>query len=104
APPDTGYDDVGPAGRYYKLSAVDAHGNESGFALLSPSGTVDVAGGPALELALARPAPNPARATAPIGVALPHVAHVSLALLDVAGRRERMLVEGLLPAGEHART
>lgn len=36
---ETGYVDVGPAGSYYKLSAVDVNGNESGYTLLSPTGT-----------------------------------------------------------------
>src|SRR5262249_40646440 len=41
SPPDTGYADVGPSGRYYKLSAVDVHGNESAHSLLTPSATTD---------------------------------------------------------------
>ena len=44
AKPDTGYSDAGPAGNYYRLSAVDIHGNESGFALLTPANTSDVGG------------------------------------------------------------
>ena len=37
--PDTGFVDMGSTWSYYKLSAVDSHGNESGFALLTPSGS-----------------------------------------------------------------
>ena len=42
---DTGY--VDPAGSvyYYKLSAIDRHGNESGFSVVLPSGTVGVGDG-----------------------------------------------------------
>ena len=101
-PRDTGFADAGPAGAWYKLSAVDIHGNESGFALLSPSGTTSVGGGPAVEFSLWRPAPNPARVTTRIGFSLPHDARLSLAIYDVAGRRERLLFEGRLPAGEHS--
>src|SRR5262249_17934996 len=33
------YSDVGPAGNYYKLSALDVNGNESSFALITPRET-----------------------------------------------------------------
>jgi hypothetical protein len=36
---DTGYFDPSTAWAYYKLSALDIHGNESGFVLVSPSAT-----------------------------------------------------------------
>jgi len=102
SPADTGYADMAPPDSYYKLSAVDAHGNESDFALVSPPAGLDVNDHPALVLALARPAPNPARSAPRIGFSLAHDTHVSLSIYDIAGRRERTLVEGLLPAGEHA--
>jgi hypothetical protein len=35
--PDTGYVDAGSTWSYYKLSAVDSSGNESGFATLTPA-------------------------------------------------------------------
>jgi hypothetical protein len=101
SPPDTGFSDVGAAGSYYKLSAMDIHGNESPFALLSPSGTTDVQGVPTLTLSLARPVPNPAHRAARLGFALPHEARVSLAIYDVAGRQVRAILESVLPAGEH---
>ena len=52
-------------------------------------------------LSLARPSPNPAHGVARIGFALPHETRVSLAIYDVAGRTERVLLQGVLPAGEH---
>ena len=59
---DTGYVDAGPAGSYYKLSAVDVNGNESGYAVLTPNGTTEVER-PSVPRAvfLAPPSPNPAR-------------------------------------------
>src|SRR5262249_13024824 len=38
----TSYADVGLPGSYYKLSAVDVNGNESGFALVTPDQTTAV--------------------------------------------------------------
>ena len=63
AQPDTGHVDAAGAPYYYKLCAVDVHGNASAFSTLLPSGAVEVAG-PTLPRAvfLAPPAPNPPRA------------------------------------------
>jgi hypothetical protein len=101
--PGTGFDDVGPAGRWYKLSGVDVHGNESAYATLGPDGTVDVPDLPALTpLAFAAPTPNPVRSEgATLRFALPAEARVSLTIFDQQGRRVRDLVRGTLPAGEH---
>jgi hypothetical protein len=49
---------------------------------------------------LANPVPNPMRMAATFRYAVPRAMPVSLALYDVAGRRVRVLVEGLRPAGE----
>jgi hypothetical protein len=99
---DTTWSDAGPAGAYYKLSAVDAHGNESSFALLSPSGTLDVGGGVVpRDLAFAAPSPNPARASTLLSFALPHEGPVTLAIYDMVGRRVRQLNMGRLEVGEH---
>jgi hypothetical protein len=101
AQPDTGYVDAAGAAFYYKLCAVDVHGNVSGFSTLLPSGTVDVAG-PALPRAvfLAPPAPNPARGATTLRFGLPREARVELALYDQQGRRVRSLLGGTQPAGE----
>jgi len=100
SPTTTAYTDPGPAGSWYKLSAVDIHGNESGFAVFS--GTTDVAGGPPRELALARPSPNPARTAVGLRFALPRAGRVSLAVHDAAGRLVKRLLDGVHPAGEYA--
>ncbi len=104
SPPDTGFTDAAGAPYYYKLSAVDTHGNESGFALLTPSGVLDVPGGglPA-RVAFATPWPNPARESARFALAMPRDARVSLGIFDPSGRRLHELVSGSLPAGEHTR-
>ena len=101
--PDTGYVDPAGAPYFYKLSAVDVHGNESGFATAQPSGTTDAAGaGLPRELWLARAAPNPARDGAVLRFGLPRDAHASLALFDQQGRLVRVLLHGTLESGEHA--
>ncbi len=91
---------------YYKLTAVDVHGNESRFAFLLPAGTLDAAAEPAPgEFALAAPSPNPAR-SGPVAFAfaLPRAGVVRLALYDVQGRPRRTLVAGAREAGEHRET
>ena len=102
AKPDTGFSDIGPAGSYYKLSAVDIHGNESGFTLLTPGTTLD-AGGGALPhaLALAAPRPNPASDRTMLSFALPAAGPVRLAVYDMEGRRVRTVSAGVMDAGEH---
>jgi flagellar hook capping protein FlgD len=103
-PADTGYSDVGPAGSYDKLSAYDVNGNQSGFALVTPGGTVEVGGvAPPRELFLAA-RPNPARGAAKLRFGLPRDATVSLVIYDAGGREVRSLAAGRFPAGEHALT
>lgn len=101
-PPDTGYVDSGPAGGWYKLFAVDSHGNASPASLLGPAATTDVpAAGAAPVLALAPPHPNPARGGTECRFALPAAGEVRLEVFDPAGRRVRQLLSAALPAGEH---
>jgi sugar lactone lactonase YvrE len=101
--PDTGYVDAGPAGSFYKLSAVDIHGNESSFALAGPYQTTDVTDVDApLAFALEGVRPNPAfGGRMLVHFALPHGAPATLELLDVAGRRVRERAVGSLGAGRH---
>ncbi len=101
----TGYVDPAGAPFYYKLCALDIHGNASPFATLLPAGTVGVPGlGIPAELALSAPAPNPLRGSCAMRLALPRAAEVSLAVFDQQGRRVRVLLAGAQPAGEHAVT
>jgi len=101
--PDTGYADVAGTLYFYKLTAVDTHGNESLVATLTPTGTLAVGdSGTPREMAFAPPSPNPAGATTSLGYSLPRASVVRLAIYDPAGRLVRELVRGAQAAGEHA--
>jgi hypothetical protein len=105
AKPDTGYDDPSGAGNYYKLTALDIHGNQSAFALLTPENTLDVnETGVPTEVYLAPPGPNPASRAATIRFGLPREALVSLQILDVSGRLVRELAGTQVEAGAHTLT
>jgi hypothetical protein len=100
---DTGYVDVGAAGPYYKLSAVDVHGNESAFALVMPAATTEVPEVGALAFAIEVLSPNPASGSRlDIRFALPTSAPARIELLDVTGRRLLTRDVGGLGAGRHA--
>ena len=101
AVPDTGYADAAGAPFVYKLTAVDAHGNESLIATLLPSGTVGVGVSAAGELSFAAPKPNPARGVVSLEYFLPRSTHVQLALFDLSGRRVQTLRDGVVAAGAH---
>lgn len=102
AQPDTGYNDSGAAGSYYKLSAVDVHGNESLFAILGPSGTTGVSGAVPGATFFERPVPNPAASVTTLRYGLPRETRVDLAIYDATGRRVRALLSVVEPAGEYA--
>jgi hypothetical protein len=99
---DTGYVDAAGDLHYYKLCAVDVHGNIGPYLTLLPSGIADVPG-PAAPRAvfLAPPAPNPARGAVTLRFGLPRAASVELALFDQQGRRVRGLLADERTAGEH---
>jgi hypothetical protein len=91
------------SGYYYKVSAIDIHGNESDFALLTPD---DITGNetpkaPAATY-LAQNYPNPFNPTTRIAFGLSEPGHVSLRIYDVAGRLVRTLAEGNRPAANYA--
>jgi hypothetical protein len=99
--PDTGYVDPAGAPSYYKLTAVDTHGNESLVATLSPSGTVSV-GDATLELAFALPSPNPANSRTTLQYTLARSGIVRLGVYDASGRLVRELASGTREAGQHS--
>ena len=101
-PADTGYADAGHSGYWYKLSAVDVNGNESGYAVLSPGGTTDVVPGVSTAFALEGVRPNPSRGE-PLTVSfvLPSGEPARLELMDVSGRRVLGREVGALGAGRH---
>jgi hypothetical protein len=98
--PDTGYVDPAGVPSYYKLTAVDSHGNESLVALLSPSGTVSV-GDATPDLAFALPSPNPANARTTLQYTLARGGLVRLGMYDASGRLVRELSSGTREAGQH---
>ena len=98
---DTGYADPGAAGSYYKLSAVDVHGNESPFALVTPGGTTAVGDVPPRQLALALGSADPGRGGASLRYSVPQAADVRLEVYDLAGRTVRLLARGREDAGDY---
>ena len=91
------------AGYYYKLSAVDMHGNESGFALLAPG---VVTGNDPVESPtatyLTQNYPNPFNPQTTIAFGIKENGHVSLRIYDAAGRLVATLVDEALPAGHYS--
>jgi hypothetical protein len=100
---DTGYVDSGASPySWYKLTAVDAHGNESPVATLSPqqiSGLPD--GGTRAVLRLYPSQPNPFNPQTTVKYDLPESGPVRLSVFDVAGRLVRTLVDDTMPPGSH---
>lgn len=87
---------------WYKISAVDRHGNDSPLATLGPDGMSAIGGGdppPATVLTGAHPNPFNPRTTISYHLAAP--GPVRLEIYDPAGRLVRTLVDALLPAGGH---
>ncbi len=103
APADTGYLDAGARlFAWYKLMAVDVHGNESPVATLGPSGVADVPpGGVPAVTRLEAAVPNPFNPATTLAFNLKEAGRARLAVYDAAGRLVRVLVDGDLPAGRH---
>jgi hypothetical protein len=99
---DTSFVSYAGAPYYYKLSAVDIHGNESGFVTVLPTGTLGAEDRIARGLALAAPRPNPALGDADIRFALSREGPASLEVFDASGRCVRVLASGVMSAGEHS--
>jgi hypothetical protein len=100
SPTDTTYFDATSSTHIYKMSAVDAHGNESAFTTITPSGVLDSEPAPPRELAFAIASRNPAPGSVTFRLTLPAESNVRLALYDAMGRRVRALANGTLPAGD----
>ena len=102
--PDTGYVDAAGQPYYYKLTAIDLHGNESPVAFLQPTGVLDVADGTSLRAEFAAPRPNPVRTgvATSLRFTLARAGDVRLVLHDAQGRAVRLLTSGEHAAGEHA--
>ncbi|MGH7740849.1 MAG: FlgD immunoglobulin-like domain containing protein [Candidatus Eiseniibacteriota bacterium] len=102
SPTDTSFSDAIGAPYFYRLTAVDLHGNESASTLLLPVGALAVDNSLPGELSFAPPTPNPARGLTQLRYALPRAANVRLAIYDLGGRRVRTLAEGSQAAGNHS--
>jgi hypothetical protein len=100
--PDTGLVDAAGAPYFYKLVAVDVHGNRSPVATLAPTGTLDAPGAAVAEAFFAAPSPNPARGGTLLRFGLARGGMAKLAIYDAAGRLVRTVHAGTLAAGEHA--
>jgi hypothetical protein len=98
--PDTAFVDAPGGPRYYKVAALDVHGNEGAAATFDPGIPVE-APGDALPagLWLANAAPNPSVNEVVLRFALPREGRVDLAVLDAQGRRVRTLVREYRVAG-----
>jgi hypothetical protein len=93
------------SGYYYKVSAMDIHGNESTHALLEP-GTVTAVGDPKIPAAtyLSQNFPNPFNPVTTISFGLKSPAAVSLRIFDVSGKLVRVLVEEKRDVGHFEET
>jgi hypothetical protein len=103
---DTAYLDGGwswDAGYWYKLAAVDIHGNESAYAVLGPDAVTGDDPMPVPEAAfLSQNWPNPFNPSTTIEFGLQESGHVSLRIYDAAGRLVRSLVDESKPAGSYS--
>lgn len=103
SPSATSYADAAGSPYWYKVAAVDVHGNVGPYATTLPVGALAAPGESIpTELALAIAGANPWRG-GPITLryALPADAHVRLSVFDVNGRRVRTIVNADEPAGLH---
>jgi len=81
------------SGDYYKVSAVDVHGNESLFAVLGPGGVTDAGDVvPPRRTFLAQNSPNPFNPATTIRFSLAEKVSVVLAVYDARGRVVRTLM------------
>ncbi len=89
-------------GYYYKVSALDVHGNESPFALLSPEDVTgeDVPETPRADF-LSQNFPNPFNPQTKIVFGIREAADVSLKIYDTSGRLVSVLVEEIREAGRY---
>lgn len=97
-PPEPGLLDDGwrwDGGFYYKVTALDVHGNESPVAVLAPDNVSAVdAAAPPLGTYLEQNHPNPFNPTTRIVFGLKEAGEMSLRVYDAAGRLVRVLAEG----------
>ena len=101
---DTSHVDITSSGiEYYKLTAVDIHGNAGPYALASPPAPVGIGpGNGAARLALRPPTPNPGHGRwLVVEFTLADASPARLELVDVAGRLVTAREVGALGGGAH---
>jgi hypothetical protein len=101
---ETGFVDSHPSapGSWYKLVALDIHGNQSPFAQVDPTGPTGVEGPSAHRLALREPMPNPGDGRSMlVAFSLRDGSRARLEVIDVAGRLVFAREVGALGAGAH---
>jgi hypothetical protein len=82
------------SGYYYKVSAVDRHGNESGFAVLGPDMITGEDPSPVpMAYYLKQNYPNPFNPQTTISFGLKVPGHVTLRIFNAAGQLVRILVD-----------
>jgi hypothetical protein len=90
-------------GYWYKVSAVDIHGNESLFAVVGPDA---VTGDDPMPLPdatfLAQNWPNPFNPTTNIRFGIKEPSHISLRIYDAVGRLITVLIDESRPAGQYS--
>ena len=97
---DTTCVDMGPPGSYYKLTAVDVHGNESPATLLSPAqiSAAEEVESPG-QIRFGAPWPNPSGGSVAFRVTLPRDSDVRVTVYDVQGRTVKEVAAERAAAG-----
>lgn len=92
------------SGYHYKISAIDIHANESGFALMRPDEMtgVDARGDANARLRLLPNHPNPFNPRTTFSYGLAEAGRVRLRIYDARGGRVATLADAEVPAGERS--
>jgi hypothetical protein len=90
------------SGFYYKVTAIDVHGNESFWAGLAPTEIAGSEDPPVVVRPFLANHPNPFNPLTKITYALDQPAEVVLRILDARGREVAVLREGRQQVGRHA--
>ncbi|MFN8587575.1 MAG: FlgD immunoglobulin-like domain containing protein [Candidatus Eisenbacteria bacterium] len=99
---DTRWSAVNAPPGWYRVAALDVHGNAAPTAAIAPAGIAGIGEEAARDgVVFAAPSPSPLRTTSVLRFALPHDARVRLAVHDAQGRLLRTLADGEYAAGEH---
>jgi FlgD Ig-like domain len=98
--PGTSYLDAGVPSAWYKLAAIDIHGNVSPYSTLLPTGALDAGGTTNWSLSFAPISPDPAPGSVTFTITTPHDGTASLTIIDAQGRMVRRWSDAVT-AGQH---